>query len=320
MMSYTTISGRFEGLAEVKDAWGNLVRLDVLPANQAAPKLTASIWSADNLSVGAFDGSAVKMVRTAALAQDCDDNLIMCIERKTHIRAAWGGTKERALAPGDIHLWRADCSMRCETKDDFSALMLVIPSAALKGHRINIDPLLREGGLCGNMPETRLLFRYTDTVMSEIGALSQQGVERCVAHIRDLAILALGGARDAAHLANGRGVRAARLCAIKSDIEARLTDPGLNVAWITKRHGISERYLRGLFADDGMSFTSFVLERRLMRAQAALNQSGRSISGIAYDCGFSDLSWFNRAFRQRFGMTPSEVRARLFDLSPKQLG
>ena len=234
MVRYTATSGRFEGLAEVKDAWGNLVRLDVLPANQAAPKLTASIWSADNLSVGAFDGSAVKMVRTAALAQDCDDNLIMCIERKTHIRAAWSHSEEREFSPGDIHLWRADCSMRCETKDDFSALMLVIPRAVLKGHRINIDPLLREGGLSGNTPESRLLSRYTETVMSEIGALSQQGVERCVAHLRDLAILALGGAGDAAQFDNVRGVRAARLRAIKNDIETHLTDPKLCVSWITR--------------------------------------------------------------------------------------
>jgi len=163
---------------------------------------------------------------------------------------------------------------------------------------------------CNMMP-------YTATSGRFVGLAE---VEQCVAHIRDLAILALGGARDAACLANGRGVRAARLRAIRNDIEAHLTDTELGVAWITKRHGISERYLRSLFADDGMSFTSFVLERRLMRAHAALNHSMRNISEIAYDCGFSDLSWFNRAFRQRFGMTPSEVRARLLNLSPKQVG
>ncbi|HES75868.1 MAG TPA: AraC family transcriptional regulator, partial [bacterium] len=294
--------------------------LDVLPAKQTTPKLNASIWSVGDLTIGAFDGSAVKMVRTDALAQDCSDDLIMCIERKAHIRAAWGGTRERELAPGDIHLWRADCSMRVETKGGFSAFLLAVPRVVLSNHGVDIDPFLHEGGLCGNMPETRLLSRYTDTLISEIGALSRQSVERCAVHVRDLVILALGGARDAAHLANGRSVRVARLCAIKSDIEARLTDPGLNVAWITKRHGISERYLRSLFADDHMSFTSFVLERRLMRAHAALSQSGRSVSEIAYSCGFSDLSWFNRAFRQRFGMTPSEVRARLLELSPKQVG
>jgi AraC-like DNA-binding protein len=34
------------------------------------------------------------------------------------------------------------------------------------------------------------------------------------------------------------------------------------------------------------------------------------ISAIAYDCGFGDISYFNRMFRQRFGETPSDRRAR----------
>jgi AraC-like DNA-binding protein len=36
--------------------------------------------------------------------------------------------------------------------------------------------------------------------------------------------------------------------------------------------------------------------------------AGHSIRTIAFDSGFSDLSSFNRAFRRRFGMTPSEAR------------
>ena len=318
-MLHTTTSDHFEGLAEVRDAWANLVRLDVFPSGQTMPVLNASVWSVSDLTIDIFEGSAAKIVRTNALAQDCADDLIMCIERRTHVCASWGGTKVRELSPGDIHLWRADYSMSCETKGDFSAVLLAVPRAVLSNHGVNIDPLVHEGGLSGNLPEVRLLATYSNTLMGEIGALSQQGVERCGSHIRDLAILALGGARDVLQLANGRGARAARLCAIKNDIVAHLTDPELSVAWVTKRHGISERYLRALFADDDMSFTGFVLERRLIRAHAALSQPGRNISEIAYGCGFSDLSWFNRAFRQRFDMTPSQARAHLLDLSPQQV-
>jgi AraC-like DNA-binding protein len=32
------------------------------------------------------------------------------------------------------------------------------------------------------------------------------------------------------------------------------------------------------------------------------------ISTIAFDCGFSDISHFNRVFRRQFGCTPSDVR------------
>jgi AraC-like DNA-binding protein len=34
----------------------------------------------------------------------------------------------------------------------------------------------------------------------------------------------------------------------------------------------------------------------------------RAISAIAFEVGFGNLSYFNRAFRLRFGMTPSDAR------------
>jgi len=36
--------------------------------------------------------------------------------------------------------------------------------------------------------------------------------------------------------------------------------------------------------------------------------AARSISSIAYDVGFGDISYFNRAFRQRYKVTPSDIR------------
>jgi AraC-like DNA-binding protein len=34
----------------------------------------------------------------------------------------------------------------------------------------------------------------------------------------------------------------------------------------------------------------------------------RAIGDIALDCGFGDISYFNRAFRRRYGASPSEIR------------
>jgi AraC-like DNA-binding protein len=36
--------------------------------------------------------------------------------------------------------------------------------------------------------------------------------------------------------------------------------------------------------------------------------AARTISDIAFEAGFSDLSHFNRSFRRRFGESPSDVR------------
>jgi AraC-like DNA-binding protein len=54
-----------------------------------------------------------------------------------------------------------------------------------------------------------------------------------------------------------------------------------------------------------------VLGQRLAQAYRMLSDPryvDRKISGIAFEAGFGDLSYFNNAFRRRFGMTPSDVR------------
>ena len=61
----------------------------------------------------------------------------------------------------------------------------------------------------------------------------------------------------------------------------------------------------------GASFTVRLTEWRLRKAADMLAHTGdRRISDIAFDCGFNDLSYFNRCFRRRFGLTPSAARGR----------
>ena len=52
---------------------------------------------------------------------------------------------------------------------------------------------------------------------------------------------------------------------------------------------------------------AFLVEYRLQRALEELKHTeGKTISEIAYSCGFSDASYFNRCFRKEFGITPTE--------------
>jgi AraC-like DNA-binding protein len=132
-----------------------------------------------------------------------------------------------------------------------------------------------------------------------------------VDHVYDLAAVTLGTTADREELARNRGVRAARLETIKADIIAHLDDGTLSLAAIADRHGVTLRYLQKLFEFDGTSFSQFVVSQRLAKAYRMLTNplySHRAIGNIAYDVGFNDLSYFNRAFRQRYGSTPSEVR------------
>jgi AraC-like DNA-binding protein len=132
-----------------------------------------------------------------------------------------------------------------------------------------------------------------------------------VAHLCDLVAVTLGATRDAVAVAEGRGVRAARLRAIKADIEVHLAHGGLSPGGVAKRQQVSDSYIRKLFAGEGTSFSEYVLTRRLVRAHRMLTDrrwAAVGIASIAYEAGFGDLSYFNRVFKRRYGATPSDVR------------
>jgi AraC-like DNA-binding protein len=132
-----------------------------------------------------------------------------------------------------------------------------------------------------------------------------------VTHVLDLVAVALGATRDAASIANRRGVRAARLKAVKADIAANLTTRDLSVTAVALRQRVTPRYIHMLFDGEGTTFSQFVLAERLARAHRMLldpRHAHQSIGTIAYANGFGDLSHFNHAFRRRYGATPSDVR------------
>jgi AraC-like DNA-binding protein len=106
-------------------------------------------------------------------------------------------------------------------------------------------------------------------------------------------------------------VKAARLHAIKKDVRAHLGEIGLSMAAVAARHRISPRHLGRLFEREGITFSGFLLSARLEQAHLMLSDkqfNGCTVASIAYAAGFGDLSYFNRAFRKRYGMTPSDVR------------
>jgi AraC-like DNA-binding protein len=160
-------------------------------------------------------------------------------------------------------------------------------------------------------PALRLLTRYIG-ILDETEAFETLELRRqAVAHVHDLMALAIGATRDAAEIAKSRGARAARLRAIKEDIANWLDRPELSVAAIAARHRIKPRWVQRLFEGEGTTFTDYVLAQRLLRAHRLLTDprcAGQKISAIAFDVGFGDLSYFNRAFRRRYGMAPSELR------------
>jgi AraC-like DNA-binding protein len=119
-------------------------------------------------------------------------------------------------------------------------------------------------------PALQLLARYIG-ILQEAGTFTVPELRRhAVTHIHDLMALAIGATRDAVEIAKTRGVRAARLCAIKEEIATRLNQADLSVATIAARHQLKPRWVQRLFETEGTTFTEFVLAQRLVRAHRLL--------------------------------------------------
>lgn len=72
------------------------------------------------------------------------------------------------------------------------------------------------------------------------------------------------------------------------------------------------RYFRTVFS---MNFRDFLNQYRLQNALRLLGETGRKVTDIAAECGFQSVRSFNAAFRNSFGMTPTEYRR----LAPEEL-
>lgn len=81
---------------------------------------------------------------------------------------------------------------------------------------------------------------------------------------------------------------------------------------VSRAVSVSERTLRRLFHNTlGLSWRTYLLHARMLRAMALLAAPGQSVQETASAVGFDSLSSFTRAFTQFCGETPSAYRKRV---------
>lgn len=217
---------------------------------------------------------------------------------------------EYAVRAGDLNVMRRD--RRCTTlvAEPSRILSIAIPRAQLLPRLASEDCLAQPA--LRSPAAGRLLEYYAATLLADGSELAAQDEAMLSGHVVDLAVMALGARSADAERAGRGGVRAARLGAIKADIAANFGTPELSLGWVARRHGVSDAYVRALFYEEGTSFTDYVLRERLTQVRALLASpylAHHTVASLALMAGFSDISWFNQAFRRRFGVTPSDVRS-----------
>jgi AraC-like DNA-binding protein len=298
---------RLSGLREILGR--QMLRLEFEPLTPSV-HADVTLRQIGSLSHASLDHSLLRASRTRELLTDGNDSLVFTIASGPSHYVQLG--REVATGSGDAMLatLAEPGTFTCGSGTGKSVL-ISLSSRELLPLVKNFDAALMSR-IPSHVPSLRLLTSYLRLI--EAGpALAPDLQQAAAEHIYDLVALAAGATRDAGELAKHRGMRAARLRQAKVFVLRNLARHELTAATVAMHLGVSPRYVHMLFEVEIETFSEFVVRERLTRAYRSLvdpRLSETPISTIAFDSGFADLSHFNRSFRRRFGITPSEARSK----------
>ncbi|MDA9434388.1 AraC family transcriptional regulator [Bradyrhizobium sp. CCBAU 51627] len=255
--------------------------------------------------------TGVRYERTAAhVASGALDvyQIAECVEGEMEVST---GRHEWIVRSGDLFLIdmaQPSRTILVESANRRCAMhVLVLPRSVLAPRLAHPDsatgPLYRSNRDAAS-PLARLYSKLWRRVHNDEG--SAAGL---IDHLADLVAKAVGSAEDT----QGNVARADRqlfLAMAKRYIETHLEAEPLTAETLCDRLGISRASLYRMFQRDG-GLAGYVQDRRLNYAMRRLiGPEGQKIRllDLAINLRFSSDSTFTRAFRRKFGLTPSEVR------------
>jgi AraC-like DNA-binding protein len=189
-------------------------------------------------------------------------------------------------------------------------LGLLFPRAPLASRIKNIGDAAMTRIAAGT-DALRLLTGYLNALPQELTTRSPRLQRIVVDHIYDLTALVICPDRPADENSLS-ATAAARLELALAYLGKHFDFPGLTISTVASDQNISPRYLQRLIETTGSTFSERLRELRLQRAMTLLTDARhgqKRIAEIALRSGFSDVSYFNRIFRKRFGETPRSVRS-----------
>jgi AraC-like DNA-binding protein len=288
-----------------------LLALDVEPLMGKTFQVDASLRVLPGLriGVGIFGPSINRRTQEIVAADNDDIYALINLEGELVIAV---GDAQFTLGEGD------GCFLSCKQEGNFTRpahgrlLCVRFDRATLAELVPNLDDCLGRA-IREDFQSLRLMTVYMRALDHNQKLESDDLRALAIAHCYDLASAVLNPMTENAQPAREAGAGAARLRTIKKLVMENLDNADFAIADAASACQLSPRQMQRLFEAEDTTFSEFVLSKRLARVHAALTdrrQAHRSISEIAVARGFRDISQFNRAFRRRYGTSPSEVRQR----------
>ncbi|MFI6449381.1 helix-turn-helix domain-containing protein [Kitasatospora sp. NPDC050543] len=302
---------RFEWFREVLSG-------DLMPITLSTEHTADFCAEVTNLELGpvqvsTFAFSSVRGRRTAAHVRrgDPEQYQLALVTRGTFHTSQLG---QESLVTEGLVLTDTSRPMENITRcDDGQAqtVMLQIPRSALRLRSDRVDRLLSQR-IPASTGTAAILAGFLGTLLDH-GPRCKPAELSHLGHVAvDLATACLAQHLGALEEAPAEARAQVMLQRVTAFIEHNLGDPDLTPRTIADWHNISLRALYDLFRDQPTSVAASIRRRRLERCHTDLARRelrNQSVQTIAARWGFSNATAFSRAFRDAYGITPTEHRA-----------
>ncbi|MFQ3453162.1 helix-turn-helix domain-containing protein [Bradyrhizobium sp. UFLA01-814] len=188
-------------------------------------------------------------------------------------------------------------------------LMLRIPAAELRGRLVSVEDHISRR-FKPNEQMTHLLAGMIRSVAELFVASPPPNPQALATEMVSFVALTIGS-EDRGAATDVRNARYHLRRRIVDFIESHLGDQSLSPKKIAASSRISLSYLYSLFNDNETTVSQFVQTKRLQRAYEILvadPKGRRTVSEVAYEVGFKNVSHFSRCFSRHFKVAPRDVR------------
>ena len=226
------------------------------------------------------------------------------------------GSVARPIGPGSVFLGNPLEEHEIVSRRTLSLLSIKFDPSLVPGVPHLLEPFLTRVPefrclLPPGPPEEDLLLRqHAQTIVTEYETRPRYWQDSAVAAL--LSLLVLIARRYDVYLHSTEGLPRPSpnplVLEILAFFQERFREP-LRMDELEGRLGYTRAHLNRVFhAVTGQSLKSYLVSRRIRHACLLLRTTAQPVTEVALASGFSDLSQFNRSFRQRTGLAPSVYR------------
>lgn len=285
------------------------VALDCEPTSDTRFRGHIGYLDVNDVSFMHVHGAMYRVTRgSTQILQDRASKVVITLQLKGRCRLEQDG-RSITLEPGDITLCDSTRPYCAEVDEPFEAVSMCLPRDKWTRRQGQTEQLTARA-IKPATASGAIVCRFVHDLFTTLEQLDPIVIERYVDNGLNMIHGALSDQLidcDSFH----NGSKTTLLYRAKALINESIHNCDLDREMIASGLGISIRYLHDIFHSEHITVCEWIWQQRLELCRQALcdpHSAGKSISQIAYDCGFSDISHFSRRFKRAYRLSPSEYR------------